>query len=177
MQMVMSMLGTGRKTKLMDMEFTVILMELVMKGIGKKIDRMVKVLKLGLMEQNMLENMLWEKSMDKAHLIGQMGAHTQVSLLITTLKAKEFINGQTYEDLMEIGKIIKWMVEGFSHGLMVVDMMENTLMTKSLDMGSSYGLTEEDTKEIGKKENRTEKEHTSVLKVKFEKDCGKMERG
>lgn len=84
MQMGMCMLGTGRKIRLTVMESTVILTERGMKDIGKKIDKMGKEQRLGLMGQSTKVIMSWERSMGKGLLTGQMGQHTQGSSLITT---------------------------------------------------------------------------------------------
>jgi len=43
------------------------------------------------------------------------------------------------EDLKENGRTIRWKVMVFSHGLMVVDMKENILMTKKKVKVSSIG--------------------------------------
>jgi len=64
-----------------------------MKVIGWKINNMVKVLKLGQMEQNMKETTFMEKSMVMEDLHGQMGVHIQDNSKKTIFKVKEHIIG------------------------------------------------------------------------------------
>ena len=51
MQMAMSTMVTGRMTRLMASEYTVISMELVTRATGKKINSMARGSRLGLMER------------------------------------------------------------------------------------------------------------------------------
>jgi hypothetical protein len=67
-------------TKLMALEFIVILMEPSMKAIGKKISNMVMDLKHGQMGLNMKGNMYKVKNMELEDSHGLMGAHTMVNL-------------------------------------------------------------------------------------------------
>lgn len=59
-----------------------------MKEIGWKTNSMVKVLKLGQMEQNMKVTMFMEKSMVMEDLHGQMVVHTQDNSKKTIFKVK-----------------------------------------------------------------------------------------
>ena len=62
--MVMSMMANGSMIKLMGLEFIAILMEQNMKVTGKRTNNTETVLKLGLMVQNMKDNMSKVKNMD-----------------------------------------------------------------------------------------------------------------
>ena len=72
----------GLKIKHMAMVFTVILMGLNMKEIGKMINKMVKALNHGLMEPLMKENIKQVKNSDLANLNGQMVLLTKDNFLI-----------------------------------------------------------------------------------------------
>ena len=147
--MVMFMLVTGKKIKLMDMEFIVILMVQGMKDFGKKIDRMVKEQKPGQMVLNTWENMSWERSMEKEHLIGQTVLLILVNLLTITLRVKVFTNGLILGGMMGIGKTIKWTEEEFLLGQMEGNMKENTLMIKSQALAFLFGLMVVVMREVG----------------------------
>ena len=47
-----------------------------------------------------------------------MDHNTKVNSIITIYKEKEFISGLIKDNMMEIGKIIKWMEKEYSHGVM-----------------------------------------------------------
>ena len=93
------------------------------------------------------------------------------------MKAKEFTNGQTCDDLKETGKTTKWTGEGCSHGLMVVNTKENISMIKSQVLESLFGQMAEGMKGTGKKGNSTELGRTSAQRTKCEKESGIMENG
>jgi hypothetical protein len=65
-----------------------------MKEIGKKINSMVKELKLGQMEPNMTVNIFMVKSMDKADSLGQMAVLILVLSKKIIYKGMELIIGR-----------------------------------------------------------------------------------
>ena len=90
------------------MGFIVILMELSMKVIGKKISSMARELKLGRMVPNTTVNIFMVKNMGKVGLHGQMAVLILVLLKKIIYKVMELIIGQTEDNLSEHGSIIKW---------------------------------------------------------------------
>jgi hypothetical protein len=74
------------------------------------------------------------------------------------------------------GKITKWKVEEFSHGLIIEDMKENILMIRKKEMEYFIGPMAESTKENGKMENSMDKENTHQLLVKRKEGSGLKER-
>jgi len=74
-------------TKLMDMEYTHIWMELAIKVSGKKINSMGKVRKLGLMVPYMKDSISVERSMVKVLSNGQTMLHIrETSMTITSME-------------------------------------------------------------------------------------------
>lgn len=90
------------------MGFIVILMELSMKVIGKKISSTARELKHGRMVPNTTVNIFMEKNMGKVGLHGQMAVLILVLLKKIIYKVMELIIGQTEDNLSEHGSIIKW---------------------------------------------------------------------
>merc|ERR1719263_711417 len=68
----MCMMASGLMTKLMVLVCIAIWTELNMRGIGKKINNMVKVLRLGLTVPGMKVNTFKARSTEKASLLGLM---------------------------------------------------------------------------------------------------------
>lgn len=68
-----------------------------------------------------------------------MEVHIQESLLIIIFKEKEFINGLIKENILEIGKIIKWMGMEFLLGKMDVNTKVSIVMIGSMDMVNFFG--------------------------------------
>jgi hypothetical protein len=85
--------------RLMAMGSIVILMELSMKVIGKRISNMDKVLKHGQMELNMMDSIFMERSMDKEDLHGLMAVHISALLKKIIFKDMVPIIGQTEDSL------------------------------------------------------------------------------
>lgn len=73
-----------------------------MKENGRMIFNMEKELKRGQMDLDMKENMHLEENMEQGH-----------------------INGMTVQNILEIGKKIRYLVSVFIHGLMEESMKEN----------------------------------------------------
>jgi hypothetical protein len=177
MQMVISMMAFGKMIRLMDLEFIPIWMELDMKVIGKRINNMEKVLKLGLMVLHTEATTLKEKSMVTDNSHGQMAALIQGHLLKITLKDKESMSGVMEDAMKENGKITKWKVMECSLGLMEEDTKENTLMIKKKEMVFSIGLMVENMKDNGSTVNNTVKEYILLLVVKLKEENGTKESG
>ena len=101
------------------MVFINILMVLNMKDNGLKIDKVVKVLKLGLMVLVMLAVIKMGKNAVKENLNGLMDHLMKVIFLIIILMGKVFILGEIKDNILEIGLIIKWKVKEFLLGLII----------------------------------------------------------
>ena len=93
----------GKMTKLMDTEFTNILMDQNMKATGKMTSSMEMVLKLGRTKLVSKDNMLQEKSMELENLFGLMEVLSLEILLKITSKVMKNTIGQTEENMMVIG--------------------------------------------------------------------------
>ena len=76
---------------------------------GQMIDKMVQVLKYGLMVQNMKENIEQVRKMVKGFYYLRMVLDMKALLLITRLMDMELINGQIREFILDNGKEIKCM--------------------------------------------------------------------
>lgn len=150
----------GLVIKQMDMVFTRIKMGHSIRDNGKKINRMEKVKKHGLMGLCTMAITYLVKSMVKAHLYGQMDRCTLDSFKITILKALVNTSGLMEERLMEIGRTIKCMEEEYSHGQTVESMKVNILKIKNKDMEHSFGLMAGNMSDNGPMENNMEKVHS-----------------
>ena len=78
---------------------------------------MERDLRHGLMAQDIMVNMYKVKNMEKENSHGPMEVHTMASSLKITSKVKENIIGLTVVNMMDSGRIIRWKVMVFSHGL------------------------------------------------------------
>ena len=88
---------------------------------------------------------------------------------------KEHINGMIRGNLLEIGRIIKWMVRVFLFGQMEGNMKGNIKMIKKKVMESLNGMEENNIKDIGKMGNNMEKDCYIVLKINLgEKDLNNI---
>jgi len=174
--MEMSTKDNGRMIKLMVLEPIHIWMVLNMKVIGLKINNMGKELKLGLMELDMKDNIIWEKNMEVANFIGQTVHYMKVIFTIIIFTAREHMNGLMEENILEIGKIIKWMAKVYLPGQMVENIMVNIRMIKNTVLVFLNGQMEENIKEIGKMVNNMEKVHILALTALKEKVNGMKEK-
>ena len=70
---------------------------------------------------------------------------------------RAYTHGAIKDNILEIGKIIKWTDMVFSLGLMEENMKENIKMIKNMDMDVFIGVMENNIKGIGKmgKRNNT----------------------
>jgi len=91
---------------------------------------------------------------------GVMDHLTSVNFTIIIFMVKVCIHGQTTEFTKVNGDQIKCMGKELSHGLTGVNMLENMLKTKNVDMENSFGLMVDATEANGSMESNTEKEHT-----------------
>lgn len=112
-------------TKLKVMVFIHTWMVHNIKDNGKRINNMVRVRSLGLMERCMKAITFLVRNMDMVNSYGQMVLYMWGNFSITTLKVMVNINGQMAECLMATGVIIKCMVEVYSIGLIIAGTKEN----------------------------------------------------
>jgi hypothetical protein len=163
--------------KHMDMVFINILMVLNMKDNGLKIDKVVKVLKLGLMVLVMLAVIKMGKNAVKENLNGLMDHLMKVIFLIIILMGKVFILGEIKDNILEIGLIIKWKVKEFLLGLIIESIMGIIIMIKKMVLELLNGLMEGNLLVIGKMGNKMVKGNFIILfLVLLRKDYGKMEK-
>jgi hypothetical protein len=87
-----------------------------MKATGKKINRMVMVLRVGRTAPHMKGITNKEKNADSVNSNGLMGLYTTDNSQIIILTEKVSILGEIKDNISETGKIIKWMDKGFSLG-------------------------------------------------------------
>ena len=103
MLMAMFTMDNGLTIRLMDMVFTAILMELVMKANGKRISSTELVLRLGLMVPSSMANMSRAKSTVKVPLPGLMDQLILVNSLRIIFKVTESTTGPMVENSMVHG--------------------------------------------------------------------------
>ena len=124
-------------------------MELSIEVLGKKINSMERVLRLGLMVHLTMDIILMERSMDLVNLLGLTRVSTTGTLKKTILKAMASMSGPMEGSSMENGKTTKWMAMVNVTGLMSVDTSANILMTRSKDTVFSTGLMVASTMVLG----------------------------
>jgi hypothetical protein len=78
---------------------------------------------------------------------------------------------------METGSVTKCMDSASSLGLTVVDMKDNTLMTRKKDTEFSHGQTIESTMGIGSMENKKAWAYIIIKKMRLDMESGKMVKG
>ena len=142
------------------MENLIKLMGIYMKENGKMINKKEKGKKYGPMVQFMKDNFIKELKMEKGNLLGERGAVLmKVNFIIIKYLEKEYSFLVIKESMKVVGKIIKWMDLESLNGLMEENMKGNIKMIKKKDMVFIVGLMEEYIKEIGKMEDKMEKEN------------------
>jgi hypothetical protein len=124
-------------------------MELSIEVLGKKINNMERVLRLGLMVHLTMDIILMERSMDLVNLLGLTRVSTTGILKKTILKAMASMSGPMEGSSMENGKTTKWMAMVNLTGLMSADTSANILMTRSKGMVFSTGLMVASTMVLG----------------------------
>ena len=124
-----------------------------MKVIGLMINKMVTVLKYGLMEHNMKVIISKVKNMDMESFNGLIKVIILANLISTILKDMEFIIGLMEENIVANGSIIKCKAKDYIPGLMVENMKVNMFLIKKKVMEYIIGLMEDNTMVNGKMEN------------------------
>ena len=163
---VIFMMVTGKMIRIMDLVNTLTRMVLSTKVIGWTINNMAKARSIGLMAPNMKVSISTEKRMDTVSFCGLIDPVIVVSSSIIIFTAKELIHGLMEEFIMEIGSRTKCMEKEYSHGLTVVNMKVNTLMTRNKDMEFSIGQMVDSTMDTGCLESKKVLVFTSTLRVK-----------
>lgn len=148
-----------------------------MKGTGLKISNMVRVKKFGLTTRVTREIIRMERSMVTDSSIGLTEAPTLVSLSITTSTARECILGATAVSMTDFGITTRCTEVEYLRGLMAAATKVNTSMTRNRVKVFSPGPTVACTRASGRMESNTAKESTTLAKVRFVGEDGKMERG
>lgn len=118
MQMVISMMGSGRMIKLMVWVITCMLMELHIMVNGRMISNMAKELRLGLMGQDMRAHILKERSMEKVPFVLLMGVCIQGTFSLMKYQAGVNMCGLMENHTKVNGKRIKCMAMEFLLGKM-----------------------------------------------------------
>lgn len=77
------------------------------------INKMVKEKKYGLMELVMKDYIIKEKNMEMVYLNGLMDLFMKENFIKTIFKDKVNIDGKMVENILENGKIIKWMAKEY----------------------------------------------------------------
>lgn len=126
--MGMFMKESGKMIRLMEREFTLMLMVLAMRVNGLKINNTVLVLRDGLMELPMKVNIHKERSTEKESLLGLTIVLTPENSLTITSMDLVSMNGLMEESILETGKTIRWRVMELSRGQMAENMLANMLM-------------------------------------------------
>ena len=162
--------------RLMVLETIYILMDLLMKENGKKINSMGLGKKFGQMVLSLKETIQKGKSKAQVLFYGLMAAITLESFMITISMALEFINGQMEEYLKGLGKTTRCMEVDYLLGLMVESMKELTQMTKKKVMVYLDGPMADSMQELGKEENNTVKGSIFLQMELKEKECGLKEK-
>lgn len=111
------MMGTGWMTRLMASVSILIWTERGTKATGKRTNSTERVWRLGQMERATKEITSRERSMELANLLGQITLLMMASLLTITSTATAFTCGQMAADMKDSGRIIRWRVMAYSHGL------------------------------------------------------------
>lgn len=168
--------ANGKTTKLTEMEFILMLMELNIWDNGKMINKKDMVQKFGQMEQNTKEITSKEKNKVKDNFIGQMDLSMMDSLVTIISMAKEYTHGLMVELIKVNGKIIKWMESENSFGLMEENIMEIILRISNTDLVNLNGLMAENTKAAGKMENRMVRVFMSTQVENRRQENGQMEK-
>lgn len=156
MLMEMCTLGTGKTTKLMDMDFTFIRMDHSMKENGKTTSNMGMERNTGLTALPLRVITLKERNKARVTFNGLMAVNTKENSTTTTSVEQVSIDGLMVGCLRAPGLKTKCMGLGCLHGLMGEYMKENMYMTKKKDKACSSGLMAGSTMEGGRMESNME---------------------
>ena len=170
--MEMYMKVNGKMIKLRDKAFILTEMERSMRVCGKVINSTDSAKKYGQTVLNIKEITFKGKNTELANSGGQMGLYTKEIFSITIFTDKELINGAMADSMKANGDKIECIIEVYSNGQMVDNILVSTLMIKKKDMESFDGPGEEVTEATGEKENSTDMEYTPEMAHK-EKVNGK----
>ena len=146
-------------TKQMDMVYTFIKTELVMRVNGKTISNMDSVRRFGPITVNMKDITQKVKNMVKVCISGKMALCTTVIGTKIELKDTENTNGKMAVSTLENGRTITCMEKVYTLGPTAEDMKANTKWTKSTVLESINGQITESTKETGSTESNMEEEN------------------
>jgi hypothetical protein len=198
-QMVQSMRGIGRTTKLMVKAYSGMFMATNMKVTGKEIRHMgmantptatelltkangemtcstEKVLNSGTITQNMKVNIERERNTVPDVTLGKMDPNTPGNGMKTEFMDEASTLGMTIGNMKEIGRIIIWTAMVSTPGKMAESMKDPTKKIKNMVMVSIHGPTTENTTANGKTEDNMEKVLIYQRMDSSEKAFGKMER-
>lgn len=114
---------------------------------------MEEVLKLGLMDLNMMVIMLLVENMELELIGGMMVHNTQETGKKTKYQVQVYTPGQMAESMKENGKIIIWKEQVSIYGMMEENTKDNTEMTKNMDLEFIRGRMVVVMKDIGTKAN------------------------
>ena len=113
--------------------------------IGKKISKMAKGRRPGLMELNMKVITSWAKNTVKVLSSGPTGLFIKANSNKTTLRVRASIAGRTAEAIVGPGETTRWMAGEFSLGQTAVDTKESTSRIRNKVSAPFIGLMEENT--------------------------------
>lgn len=126
---------------------------------------MVKVYKYGMMDQNIKDNISKDRNMEKENFCGQTDRAFKDNFKIIIYMVLEHIYGQTVENMLANGLIIKCKGRVRSFGLMEEHTRVTILMIRNKVLEYMNGLMGENIKDSGKTENRMERENIIRNKV------------
>ena len=132
--------------------------------------------KHGPMVQNMKDNTMKGRSMEKEHTSGSMDLRTQEDGRTINCVALERISGQMAESTKENFETITCTDEESIPGQMVDVMRETIKMIRSMETANTPGQTVANTKGNGKMENNMAKASIGMLMAIAEPESGSKER-
>ena len=138
--------------------------EHVMKVIGYKINNGEKDLRLGPRVRNTLETTQRAKKKARANTPGLMGRLMKVNGVITKSVGTEYTCGRMVVNIMVSGTTMIWKESVLTFILMVSDTTVNISKIKKKVMEYIFGLTVENMKVGGLKENNMDSALTRMLK-------------
>ena len=115
--------------------------------------------KVGLMEQDMKDNIMKVKKMEMVLYILLMALNTKEISILMIFMGKGLINGQMGDFMMVNGKKIRWMVKVKLNGLMVNHMKVNIKMIKNMVRVYFNGRMVENIQDNGTKVNKRDSAH------------------
>jgi hypothetical protein len=165
---------SGRMIKLKAREHTLTLTALTMKDSGWMISNTVRVLRAGLMVQDMKVIMKTERRKDPANLLSLTAASTKANSERMKSLEKADTSGPMARLTKDSGKRIKCTEMVFSSGRTERDTKEISLMTSVKAKVLSFGLTADAISEDGELVSKMEKEPTLIRKTRLAEVFGRM---